>query len=257
MAKKNGNASGEAHNGESQAPLQRAEARLQAVAAEFQQEKRRLDELGKKKEGFVRAVAEAKAQRESCAYRAYGHDDLEALKILADAQRRTREAEDELRDMDTAIATCEQRVADLEVNQQECQKAVSASAAFCDGQKAVSIAASLEPLTRQLVDLIVLLSNTVESARGHANNSLPENYAGLGPPPFWQIEAKVYLRYLNALLIEQGVALCDPDSAEFPDHNERTELVNAGSFQAYMAGLVNKGSRRLNLEAPDFERNAA
>lgn len=236
-------------------PLQRAEARLQKVAAELQQEKRRRDELGKKREGFVRAVAEAKAQRESCAYQAYGHDDPEAMKILADAQRRTREVEDELLDIDTAIATCEQRAADLEASQEQCQKAVEAAAADCDGEKAVEAAAAIEPLTRQLVDKLVLLSNTIESARGHAHNSLPENYAG--PPPFWQITPEVYLRYLNALLIEKGVALCDPDNPAFPDHDERKELVSAGSFSNYIAGLVNKGVRRLKLEPPDFEKDAA
>ena len=236
-------------------PLQRAEARVQAVATELQQEKRRRDELSRKRESFVQAVAEAKTQREACAYRAHGLDDSEAMKVLADAQRRTRECEDELQDIDTAIATCEQRAADLEASQEQCQRAVSAAAAAEHGEQAIELAADIEPITRQLVDLIVMLSNTIESARGHAQNSLPDNEAG--PPPFWQITPEVYLRYLNALLIERGVALCDPDNPAFPDHNERKELVGAGSFQNYIAALIAKGVRRLKLEPPDFERDAA
>lgn len=128
--------------------LQKAEAQLQAIAGEVQAEKRRLAELMKKRERFVRAVAEAKGQRESCAYQAYAHDDPEAMKILADAQRRTREAEDELVDLDAATAACEQRIADLENKQQACQRAVSAATATGHGEQIVETAREMDPITR-------------------------------------------------------------------------------------------------------------
>lgn len=236
-------------------PLERAEARLQAVAGEAQAERRRRDELAKKREAFTQAVAEAKAQRESYAYQAHAQDDPEAMKILAEAQRRTREAEDALHDLDTAAAICEARVTDLEAKQEERQHIVAATTAAAHGGEAVDIAADLDPITQQLVSLLAKLESSIEAARGHGQSSL-ENDTG-GPPPFWQLTTRVYLRYLLALLIQERVFLLEPTSPEVPTHDERKEFVRVGSFRNYMAGLVEKGVRRLKLDPLDFEGEEA
>lgn len=92
------------------------------------------------------------------------------------------------------------------------------------------------------------LKNSIHDAQAYGHAAL-EEYAG--PPPFWQLSARVYMRYLLSLLIEQGISLVEPTSRECPDHAERKEFVEAGSFQNYIGGLVSKGVRRLKLEPPD------
>lgn len=233
------------------ARLQKAEAHLEAVVGELQAEKRRQDDLSKKRARFVDAVAEAKAQREKYAYEAHGRDNPEAMKILTAAQEKTRKAEDELIDLDAAIAGCAQRAMDLEAKQQECQRAVEAAKAGVEGEKINSIAADIDPIAKVLIDKLQELHNSIEAARGHAHNSLPENAAG--PVPFWQITTKVFLRYVTALLMQRGVVLLEPTSSEYPDHAERKDFVSAGSFQNYIAALVDKGFRRLNLPPDDAE----
>lgn len=233
------------------ARLQKAESDLAATVREFQAERRRQDELGKKRERFVKAVEEAKEQRAKHAYEAHAQDNPEAMKILTAAQEKTRKVENELTDLDAAIAGCAQRVTDLEAKQQECQRAVDAATAAAEAEKIESIAAEIDPLVNQIIDKLQELHNSIEAARGYAHNSLPENDAG--PVPFWQIQTKIFLRYVTAMLMQRGVTLLEITSPECPDHSERKEFAESGSFKNYVAGLVNRGLRRLKLPPDDAD----
>lgn len=219
-------------------PVQLAEKKLKAAADNLQVEKGQLEKLTLKRDRYVRALEKATEQRKESSYKAHVDGDAAAKEALQKAQERTRRAELELQDYDSAVESCRQRIVDLENAQQQAQSGLYAAQAEAKSLEILDVAADLDRLAPKLVDLLAAFKNATDEAAAYGHNVNPDH---VGPGPFTNLRVSDFSGYLSALMLERcGFTVFSRDS-----HAARRMFLDPGSFTNYITLMVGKARRQL------------